>query len=180
MFSGRPGEAPYEIDSTPEPANFYGETKLNGERAVLKVYEEVAKRGWAVILRVPVLYGEALSNNESAVNILMDCLWSAQKDGKKVQIDHWSKRYPTNTNDVARVCQGWFVVYLLQIILLCTTTNNEDLKTWLENIYQRRINPYYLPSCISLPSRVLQNMKSVSYFQRSMICQTIISILIHI
>lgn len=64
------------------------------------------ERGWGVVLRVPVLYGEAKTNGESAVNGLMDSVWKAQEKDAKVKMDHWALRYPTNTEDVGRVCQG--------------------------------------------------------------------------
>ena len=58
----------------------------------------------AVVLRVPVLYGHADTNAESAVNVLVDAVWKAQnKQGNGVAMDDWSLRYPTNTEDVARV-----------------------------------------------------------------------------
>ena len=36
------------------------------------------------------------------MNILLDAVWKAQKE--TVEMDHWAQRYPTNTEDVARVC----------------------------------------------------------------------------
>ena len=63
-------------------------------------------KGWGVVLRVPVLYGEAESPAESAVNVLMDSVWKAQEKDAAVKMDHWALRYPTNTEDVGRVCEG--------------------------------------------------------------------------
>ena len=104
VFSGRPGEAPYEASSTPSPPNLYGQTKLAGEKAVLEVCENT---GLAVVLRVPVLYGHTETNAESAVNVLIDAVWKAaqekDKDANQVPMDDWSVRYPTNTEEVARV-----------------------------------------------------------------------------
>ncbi|KAL8825075.1 MAG: hypothetical protein Q9191_004633 [Dirinaria sp. TL-2023a] len=103
VFPGRRGEAPYHPSSTPDPPNLYGRTKLDGERAVL---ETTSGTGLGVVLRVPVLYGavdEAVGNKESAVNVLLDSIWAAQEEGKEIKIDDWSVRYPTNTEDVARV-----------------------------------------------------------------------------
>ncbi|KAL8722816.1 MAG: hypothetical protein Q9225_000765 [Loekoesia sp. 1 TL-2023] len=100
VFSGKPGEAPYEADSTPNPTNLYGQTKLAGEKAVL---EECENTGMAVVLRVPVLYGHAETPAESAVNVLVDAVWKAQEKDAHVSMDDWSLRYPTNTEDVARV-----------------------------------------------------------------------------
>lgn len=71
-------------------------------------YEAAGKQGWGVVLRVPVLYGEAESPEESAVNVLMDSVWKVQEKGQSVKMDHWALRYPTNTEDVGRVCQGMF------------------------------------------------------------------------
>lgn len=107
VFPGTEGQAPYEVDHTPSPPNLYGETKWEGEKAVLQAYGE-GKKGWGVVLRVPVLYGEAESPAESAVNVLMDSVWKAQEEGASVKMDAWALRYPTNTEDVARVCQGTF------------------------------------------------------------------------
>lgn len=106
VFSGKPGEAPYEADSKPKPPNFYGETKLEGENAVLGAFENAKKKGLGVILRVPVMYGEAITPDESAVNVLLKNLLEARKADEQVVMDHWAKRYPTNTEDIARVSQG--------------------------------------------------------------------------
>ena len=97
VFSGLPGQAPYSSSAHTAPPNFYGETKLAGERAVLAEPS-------GVVLRVPLLYGEAEENKESAVNVLLDVVWNrGGKEGEKVQMDDWSVGYPTNTGDVARV-----------------------------------------------------------------------------
>lgn len=106
VFPGTEGDAPYEVTSTPKPPNLYGETKHEGEKAVLAEYEKTDKSGFGVVLRVPVLYGEAESPAESAVNVLMDAVWKAQEKDAAVKMDHWALRYPTNTEDVGRVCQG--------------------------------------------------------------------------
>ncbi|KAF8853797.1 NAD(P)-binding protein [Acephala macrosclerotiorum] len=107
VFPGVPGEAPYEADAEPRPTNLYGITKWEGEK-------EVVKEG-GVVLRVPVLYGsveEGVGNKESAVNVLMNAVWKAQKEGEKVVMDHWAIRYPTNTEDVGRVLADVATKYL--------------------------------------------------------------------
>lgn len=108
VFSGTPGDAPYEADAEPRPTNLYGQTKLDGEIAVLDVAKKLGKVGSAVVLRVPVLYGHAETPAESAVNVLMDSVWKAQTEGTEIKMDHWAIRYPTNTEDVGRVCRGKF------------------------------------------------------------------------
>lgn len=112
VFPGKPGDAPYAADAPPQPTNLYGQTKLDGERAVLNVFEEAGKAGLGVVLRVPVLYGDAEMPAESAVNVLMDSVWKAQEPDAKIKMDHWALRYPTNTEDVGRVCQDIAVKYL--------------------------------------------------------------------
>lgn len=101
MFPGQPGQAPFKPSDKVEPTNIYGQTKVDGEVAVL----ETSKPGQAVVLRVPVLYGETEpkeNNKESAINVLVDALWNSQK-GQKVNMDDYAIRYPTNTADIARV-----------------------------------------------------------------------------
>ncbi|KAG5982151.1 hypothetical protein E4U43_006481, partial [Claviceps pusilla] len=112
VFPGTPGDAPYEADAEPRPTNLYGQTKRDGEIAVLDVAEKMNKVGLAVVLRVPVLYGHAETPAESAVNVLMESVWKAQTEGTKIQMDHWAIRYPTNTEDVGRVCRDVAVKYL--------------------------------------------------------------------
>lgn len=106
VFPGKPGDAPYQSDARPAPTNFYGQTKLDGEYATLEEYKKAGKSGLGIVLRVPVLYGDAETPSESAVNVLMDTVWKAQEEGFKTKMDHWALRYPTNTEDVGRVCQG--------------------------------------------------------------------------
>lgn len=74
---------------------------------MLDTFREAGKEGLGVVFRVPVLYGPAHSNAESAVNVLMDAVLKVQK-GEGVVMDAWSLRYPTNTEDVGRVLQGGF------------------------------------------------------------------------
>ncbi|KAL1862532.1 hypothetical protein Daus18300_008491 [Diaporthe australafricana] len=111
VFSGKPGDAPYHADAATGPTNLYGRTKLDGEHAVLEEFETAGKTGLGVVLRVPVLYGDAEMPNESAVNVLMDVVWRAQK-GEKIQMENWALRYPTNTEDVGRVCHDVAAKYL--------------------------------------------------------------------
>ncbi|KAL2000437.1 hypothetical protein VTN02DRAFT_3070 [Thermoascus thermophilus] len=109
VFPGRAGEAPYEADAPTDPTNRYGELKRDGEVVTL---DETRDNGLGVVLRVPVLYGSAQRNDESAVNVLLDAVWKAQDPSAGVQMDDWAQRYPTNTEDVARVCLHVAVKYL--------------------------------------------------------------------
>ncbi|GAB5591353.1 hypothetical protein Unana1_06253 [Umbelopsis nana] len=93
VFDGT--QPPYDaIDGKPNPLNFYGKTKLAGEKAIEGAYPE------ATILRVPILYGKAEYNGESAVNTLVDVVMNQSKTAK---MDDVAIRYPTNVEDVARV-----------------------------------------------------------------------------
>ena len=60
VFDGR--NPPYFVDSPTHPLNAYGMSKREGEIAVL----DAALPGHATNLRLPVLYGETLYNEESA------------------------------------------------------------------------------------------------------------------
>ncbi|KAJ4993414.1 Methionine adenosyltransferase 2 subunit beta [Stagonosporopsis vannaccii] len=112
VFPGRPGEAPYATTAPPDPPNMYGRTKLEGERAVLAAATQPNR---AVVLRVPILYGPCDEPTESAVNVLMAQLWTAQKlspSDPKLHVDDYALRYPTNTQDVGRVCRDIAAFYL--------------------------------------------------------------------
>ncbi|KAJ3104788.1 hypothetical protein HDU97_008856 [Phlyctochytrium planicorne] len=88
---------PYEVDAKPNPLNFYGETKHDGELATKEVYPEAA------ILRVPVLYGDVTDPTESAVNILIPLV---QDSSKKVVMDDFQSRFPTNVVDVGKIIRA--------------------------------------------------------------------------
>jgi dTDP-4-dehydrorhamnose reductase len=102
VFPGTEGEAPYAADAPTKPPNLYGQLKRDGELAMLEATRDT---GLGVVLRIPVLYGSAKSHSESAVNTLVDAVWKAQDENAGVKMDDWSIRYPTNTEDVARVCR---------------------------------------------------------------------------
>ena len=103
------GEAPYEADFETRPPNLYGQLKRDGELAVLDATRET---GLGVVLRVPVLYGSAKQNSESAVNTLLDAVMKAQDENAGLKMDDWAQRYPTNTEDVARVCRDVVIKYI--------------------------------------------------------------------
>jgi len=109
VFPGTEGEAPYETDAEPRPPNLYGQLKRDGEVAVLEVTRD---SGLGVVLRVPVLYGSAKENSESAVNTLVDAVMKAQDENAGIKMDDWAVRYPTNTEDVGRVCRDIVIKYL--------------------------------------------------------------------
>ncbi|KAL2835934.1 hypothetical protein BJY01DRAFT_222757 [Aspergillus pseudoustus] len=109
VFPGSEGGAPYETDAETNPPNLYGQLKRDGEQVVL---EATKKTGMGLVVRVPVLYGTANDNSESAVNTLVDAVWKAQDENAGVKMDDWAQRYPTNTEDVARVLRDIVIKYL--------------------------------------------------------------------
>lgn len=84
---------PYQPGDTPNPLNLYGKSKLAGEEALREVFNDYG------ILRVPILYGEVVALDESAVTVVALDL---RKEPIPPQ-DDWATRYPTHVADVARV-----------------------------------------------------------------------------
>ncbi|CCA67300.1 related to vacuolar protein sorting-associated protein VPS5 [Serendipita indica DSM 11827] len=85
---------PYSPKDRTNPLQLYGKTKRDGELAVLGI-----KDSKHVVLRVPILYGPAPKNGDSAINILLDVV--ADQSGKRYTMDHFATRYPTNVLDIA-------------------------------------------------------------------------------
>ena len=93
VFDGQ--NPPYYPDSEPNPLNFYGETKLAGEKVVLEEHDE------SCILRVPVLYGIVENLDESAVTSIAKGLLKTEE----VKADHWATRFPTLVDDIGLVIE---------------------------------------------------------------------------
>ncbi|XP_035481559.1 methionine adenosyltransferase 2 subunit beta isoform X2 [Scophthalmus maximus] len=94
VFDGR--NPPYGEDDCPNPLNVYGRSKHEGERETLRHCPG------AVVLRVPVLFGEVESVTESAVT----SLWLKVQEGtESCTLDHCQQRFPTDARDVAAVCR---------------------------------------------------------------------------
>ncbi|KAJ9474057.1 putative Vacuolar protein sorting-associated protein 5 (putative) [Pseudozyma hubeiensis] len=96
VFDG--SKPPYTVDDAPNPLNAYGVSKLQGERAVT----EHAKSGHFTNLRVPVLYGKTITNDESAVNVLLNAIQPPPNSTDLKKCDAYAVRYPTNVGDVAK------------------------------------------------------------------------------
>ncbi|BGP55459.1 hypothetical protein JCM8202v2_003063 [Rhodotorula sphaerocarpa] len=99
VFDGHAPPTGYEPVAATGPTNAYGESKLAGEKAVLAGFEAGGK---GCVLRIPVLYGKAESNSESAINVLVDAVRKAA-DGNAMKMDNWAARNPTCVEDIARV-----------------------------------------------------------------------------
>ena len=86
---------PYFPESEPNPLNFYGCSKWEGERVVRQVLPDSA------ILRVPILYGPVEELAESSVS---EIALAFKRDTPTV-MENWATRYPTSTEDIAVVCR---------------------------------------------------------------------------
>ncbi|KAN0131652.1 hypothetical protein V8E53_010494 [Lactarius tabidus] len=85
---------PYAPSAQTNPLNLYATSKRDAELAALDVRD-----ARVAVLRVPILYGPAPSNADSAVNILLDVV--RDQSGKQYRMDHYQTRFPTNVLDVA-------------------------------------------------------------------------------
>ena len=93
VFSGCAG--PYDEEATPDPVNFYGETKVAGEDLVRN-----SSTSWA-IARTVLVYG--IANDLSRSNII---LWvkSSLEAGKDIHVVDDQVRTPTLAEDLALGC----------------------------------------------------------------------------
>jgi S-adenosylmethionine synthetase len=87
VFDGK--NPPYSETSAPNPLNFYGKCKHEGEVAALGCNPSTA------VLRVPVLYGNVEYASESAINILVSLILKPPSTSNALKMDHFQKRYPT-------------------------------------------------------------------------------------
>jgi dTDP-4-dehydrorhamnose reductase len=115
VFDGR--NPPYATDAECNPLNFYGQTKRAGEIAVLKASEK------HIVLRVPILYGEVETLEESPVTILLNKLLKPVPSAE----DHWAVRYPTYVGDVAQTLRNWSAQGLLNSNGIFHFSGNESL-----------------------------------------------------
>ncbi len=90
VFDGETG--PYNENSETKPVNYYGETKLEGERIVKENLENY------IIIRPAVLYGEDEGCKDSFISKVLRKLIN----NEKVFADNRIIKYPTLTDDVGR------------------------------------------------------------------------------
>jgi S-adenosylmethionine synthetase len=98
VFDGK--DAPYAEDAVPHPINTYGESKYAAEKALAEVYPDAAS------LRVPLLYGQIETLEETSVTALVNTI-----KGSSPKLDNWQERFPTHTTDVARVLEAFCSMY---------------------------------------------------------------------
>ena len=94
VFDGK--APPYKPDSATNPLSIYGQSKRDGEIAVLK-------HAGMGVLRLPVLYGVVEDLSESSVTTVFSVLLNSDKPGK---VSDYERRYPTHVADCAAVCLG--------------------------------------------------------------------------
>ncbi|XP_030836235.1 methionine adenosyltransferase 2 subunit beta [Strongylocentrotus purpuratus] len=94
VFDGT--KPPYKPTDATNPLNKYGQQKLEGE----KISQAHAPN--CAILRVPVLYGQIETVEESAVTVLLNTLVNREKTD---MIDDCCTRCPTSVDDIAVVCR---------------------------------------------------------------------------
>ena len=88
---------PYQPDDAPNPLNAYGQSKLDGERTLLRSGVQ------SCVLRLPLLYGPVTDWSESAVTSLAPAIVESARGVAPAVMDAWATRYPTFTPDVAVV-----------------------------------------------------------------------------
>ncbi len=95
IFSGEDGQNPYTEEALPDPVNFYGKSKLEGEELI-----KGSTLKWAIV-RTVLVYG--LANDLSRSNII---LWvkSSLEAGKQIQVVDDQVRTPTLAEDLAAGC----------------------------------------------------------------------------
>ena len=82
---------PYTPDDNPNPLNDYGSSKRDGEVVALGCTH-------SAVLRVPILYGNIETIDESAVTVIYNLVVT----GKPAKLSNYEIRYPTHTIDVAK------------------------------------------------------------------------------
>lgn len=108
VFDGT--KPPYKPSDQTNPLNKYGISKLEGEKVALAVDQK------NVVLRVPVLYGEINTLDESAVSVLYE---KVADTSMECFMSHVEQKFPTNTADIAEV---------LELLCLKKFDNSDDIK----------------------------------------------------
>lgn len=84
---------PYKPNSKPNPLNFYGRSKLEGEKALWSTGHNGG------VLRIPILYGMVEELKETVITELIEKV----KSQEPVKLDNWAVRYPTFVGDAGYV-----------------------------------------------------------------------------
>ena len=93
VFDGNQEESYNESDNV-NPINYYGKTKAEGEKIVMKNLDEY------IILRPTILYGY---NNKSNKITFVEKIIENLKQGKEIKADNIVSKYPLLIDDLAQV-----------------------------------------------------------------------------
>ena len=99
VFDGQ--TPPYYEESATIPANYYGVTKLNAEKAVRSICSD------PIIVRIPVLYGDA---PRPGMSVFLENAIREVINAEPVRLDNHTKKHPTYTADVVQA-----ILYLMNI-----------------------------------------------------------------
>ena len=97
---------PYKPESKANPINNYGKSKWEGECAVRDILNQDEENGQGIIVRVPLLYGEDCIDLYESPALEMMKVHLPNNEGvvsKMKEIDDWALRFPTSTEDIAKV-----------------------------------------------------------------------------
>lgn len=89
--------SPYVETDTPNPVNYYGQTKLQGEEAIAQACEDYA------IARVEVVYGKPLQGQHGNIVHLVK---SRLESGQGIRVVNDQFRSPTWVEDIARAVEA--------------------------------------------------------------------------
>lgn len=89
---------PYSPDAPTAPVNVYGQSKLDGEKAVLAI-----PGCFPLVLRVPVLYALDCKELSESASLLVSSVLLPEARTTPQKVDDWGIRYPTLVDDVASV-----------------------------------------------------------------------------
>lgn len=114
---------PYREDSKPSPINHYGQTKLDGERAVVEV---CAGQVPYTIVRTSQVYGSVAGNRQNFVTWLVSKLQARER--VRICREQWST--PTLADDLAKVLL-WIVDHERTGIYHAAGPQVLSLRAWL-------------------------------------------------
>ena len=95
VFDGNSG--PYHEDSKPNPVNYYGLTKLEGEKIVQQNLQDF------IIIRPAIMYG--YNGNSISKQTFIDKVLNTLRKGEKLVVDNKIIKYPTLIDDVAKAIE---------------------------------------------------------------------------
>ena len=91
IFDGETG--PYTEESTPNPINYYGKTKLEAEKIVEKELNNY------IIIRPAIMYGY---NNKNDKPTFVSTTINKLRNNKKFYVDKKRVKYPTSIDDISK------------------------------------------------------------------------------